>query len=67
MQFRNEKLFVKVSITVRLSPGPPKMNRRHQLRLHSLLNKFDQKTVSDFCQVRLFFCYKQLKLEIANH
>jgi len=42
---------VKVSITVNLSPHPPKMNRRSQLRSHSLLNKLTKKTVSDFGQI----------------
>ena len=57
MQFRNEKLFVKVGVTVNFSPGQPKINRRSQFFNH----------VSDICQVRLIFCYKQLKLLIANH
>ena len=57
MQFRNEKLFVKVGVTVNLSPGQPKINRRSQFFNH----------VSDICQVRLIFCYEQLKLWIANH
>ena len=30
MQFRNEKLFVKVGVTVNLSPGQPKINGRSQ-------------------------------------
>ena len=29
-----------------LSPGQPKVNGRSQLRLHSLLNTFDKKTMS---------------------
>ena len=41
MQFRNEKLFVKVGVTVNLSPGQPKINERSQLRSHLLLNTFD--------------------------
>ena len=57
MRFRNEKLFVKVGVTVNLSQGQPKINGRSQLFNH----------VSDICQVRLIFCYKQLKLWIANH
>ena len=40
-RFRNEKLFVKVGVTVNLSPGQPKINGRSQLRSHSLLNTFD--------------------------
>ena len=40
-RFRNEKLFVKVGVTVNLSPCQPKIKRRSQLRLHSLLNTFD--------------------------
>ena len=40
-RFRNEKLFVKVAVTVNLSPGQPKVNGRSQLRSHSLLNRFD--------------------------
>ena len=68
-RFRNEKLFVTVGVTVNLSPGQPKINGRTQLRSHSLLNTFDQKTVSQIfvLKVRLFFCYQQLKLGIANH
>ena len=49
--------FVKVGITVKLSLGQPKINGRSQF--------FNR--VADICQVRLFFCYKQLKLGIANH
>ena len=37
---RNEKLFVKVGVTVNLSSGQPKINGRRQLRSH-LLNTFD--------------------------
>ena len=48
MRFRNEKLFVEVGVTVNLSRGQPKINGRSQLRLHSLLNTFDLKTV---CQI----------------
>ena len=46
MRFRNEKLFVKVGVTVNLRPDKPKLNGRSQLRWHSLLNTIDQKTVS---------------------
>ena len=46
MRFRNEKLFVKVGVTVNLRPDKPKLNGRSQLRSHSLLNAIDQKTVS---------------------
>ena len=50
---------MKVGVTVTLSPVPPKINGRSQFRTHSLLNTFDYKNrVSDFCQVRLFCCYK---------
>ena len=46
MRFRNEKLFVKVGVTVNLRPDKPKVNGKSQLRSHSLLNTFDPKTVS---------------------
>ena len=41
MRFRNEKLFVKVGVTVNLGPGQPKMSGRSQLRSRSLLDAFD--------------------------
>ena len=66
MQFRNEKLFVKVGATLKLSRGQPNISGRSQLRSH-LLRLTEKNRVSDFCQVRLFCCYKQLKLGIANH
>ena len=39
--YRNEKLFVKVGVTVNLSPGQQKINGKSQLSSHSLLNTFD--------------------------
>ena len=36
-----EKLYVKVGVTVNVSPGQPKINGRSQLRLHLLVNTFD--------------------------
>ena len=46
MRFRNENLFVKISVTVNLSQGQPKINGISQLRLHLLLNMFDEKNWS---------------------
>ena len=37
----DEKLYVKVGVTVNISPGQPKLNGRSQLRLHLLVNTFD--------------------------
>ena len=45
-RFKNEKLFVKVGVNVNLSLSQSKINGKSQLRSHSLLNMFDQKTLS---------------------
>ena len=67
-RFRNEKLFVKVGVTVNLSPVQPKINGRSQLKTHSHSHShvWLKNRVSDFCQVRFFCCYKQVKLRITN-
>ena len=67
-RFRNEKLFVKVGVTVNLSPVQPKINGRSQLKTHSHSHShvWLKNRVSDFCQVRFFCCYKQVKLGITN-
>ena len=67
-RFRNEKLFVKVGVTVNLSPVQPKINGRSQLKTHSHSHShvWLKNCVSDFCQVRFFCCYKQVKLGITN-
>ena len=43
-------------VVTAVNSGQPKINGRSQF--------FNR--VADICQVRLFFCYKQLKLGIAN-
>ena len=59
---------MKIGVTVNLSQGQPKINGRSQLRLHSILNKFDEKTLSQiFFKCICSFTQLKLHVGIANH